>query len=276
MVKKQFFLLGALLSFININADQAQDLNLKGLNFCTQEKWSEAMDCFKQATECDSEYPSAWNNLAVARYRNFDLDGAIEAVKKSLELNTLDPEMHYNLGAFLMEKHDLPAAEQAFLRAINVSPKFHKALYSLGMLKMRTKTSVDAYDFLKAACEANPNEQYLVSFGQACMATGKVGESLEVYKKAAEMNPSRTNMFNLANSYYLTENFKGALEIYSELVKMDKNDPRYWYNMAETCCKVNDNAGALKAYLQAKNLQPSLPELDAKIDSCLNALNSKK
>ena len=71
----------------------------------------EAIRLYREAIDADGQLPIAWNGLSMALAQSGDLDGAIEAAKKLIELEPDDALSHTNLSRFLQQKGMIPEAE---------------------------------------------------------------------------------------------------------------------------------------------------------------------
>ena len=71
----------------------------------------EAVAAYREAVALDPSLAIAWNGLATALAQQGDLDGALEASRRLVELEPNDPLGHTNLSLFYMRKGMIPEAE---------------------------------------------------------------------------------------------------------------------------------------------------------------------
>jgi Flp pilus assembly protein TadD len=71
----------------------------------------EAVAAYREAVVLDPCLAIAWNGLATALAQQGDLDGALEASRRLVELEPDDPLGHTNLSLFYMRKGMVPEAE---------------------------------------------------------------------------------------------------------------------------------------------------------------------
>jgi Flp pilus assembly protein TadD len=71
----------------------------------------EAVAAYRQAVALDPSLAIAWNGLATALGRQGDLDGALEAGRRLVELEPDDPLAHTNLSLCYVRKGMIPEAE---------------------------------------------------------------------------------------------------------------------------------------------------------------------
>ncbi|HTF34650.1 MAG TPA: tetratricopeptide repeat protein [Myxococcota bacterium] len=75
------------------------------------DRLNEAIATYRQALDVDPKLAIAWNGLAMALAQNGDLDGALEAAHKLVELEPDEPLGHTSLSIFYQRKGMIPEAE---------------------------------------------------------------------------------------------------------------------------------------------------------------------
>ncbi len=70
-----------------------------------------AEEKFRRALELDANYFDAWHALAETRFRRGDLDGALAAGKRAIELRPDDPLAHTSMSRIYVKKGMVPEAE---------------------------------------------------------------------------------------------------------------------------------------------------------------------
>ncbi len=78
----------------------------------TRGEMSEAIAAYRRCLELDPSHANAWSGLAMALARSDDLDGAIEAGRKAVELEPDEPLGHTSLSMFYQQKGLIPEAEE--------------------------------------------------------------------------------------------------------------------------------------------------------------------
>lgn len=83
----------------------------------------EAIRGYREALEADPGLAIAWNGLAMALDRQGDLDAAIEAARRLVELEPDEPLSHTSLSMIYMRKGMVPEAEQEKAIAMQLQMK---------------------------------------------------------------------------------------------------------------------------------------------------------
>ena len=87
---------------------------------------SEAKDYFKRSIDIDNTYSSAYLNYADCLFYEKDLKGAIENVKKALQLNPNDINNLYSIGVYLWLNNEINESKQYLLKVINANLQIFK------------------------------------------------------------------------------------------------------------------------------------------------------
>lgn len=105
----------------------ARALCREGFRHFAEDRIDEAIDCYRRAVDAEPELAIAWNGLSMTLKRKGDLDGAIEAGLKIVQLESDDPLGHTNLSILYQAKGMIQAAED------------EKALASQLQMKLESK-----------------------------------------------------------------------------------------------------------------------------------------
>jgi Flp pilus assembly protein TadD len=101
----------------------ARALYKEGFDHFVNDRLDEAVGCYRRAIEADPTLAIAWNGLAMALAQRGDLDGAIEAGKKLVELDPEDPLGHTSLSMFYQRKGMIAEAEEEKALAMRLGMK---------------------------------------------------------------------------------------------------------------------------------------------------------
>jgi len=82
-----------------------------------------AISHYREAIAADGSLAIAWNGLSMALAKQGDLEAAIEAAEKLVELEPDEPLSHTNLSRILMQNGKIPEAEDARARAMGLQMK---------------------------------------------------------------------------------------------------------------------------------------------------------
>jgi len=149
-----------------------------------------------------------------AFYDAGEIDKAIDAFRRILEIDSKEPEAHYNLGNAYADKEMFSDAIIMYKKAVENNPKFVDAYLNLSALYLDMDLIDEAISLCRQAINSNPNDSFLCFYlGEAYAMNLQYKEAITEYKKAMSINPmDPETQYRLAESYYEIEKFDMALE----------------------------------------------------------------
>jgi tetratricopeptide (TPR) repeat protein len=178
----------------------------------------------EEALRLNPELVKAHINLLILYARVGNREKAEEHFQAAVKLNaTQFPDAYYNYGVLLIMEGKLDEAEQAFRRALAISPSYAAAHNDLG----------------------NVFERH-----------GKLAEAAAEYRKAIEGDPSfRRGHFNLGRMLINQHKYAEAIEqLLQTRTPVDAETPAYLYALGAAYGRAGDNSNALHYMEQAKEL----------------------
>ena len=184
---------------------EAYELYLKGRALLYQRGLSipKAIECFKSAVALDPDYAEAWAGLAdgytTCAYSGIKradevMPSALEAARRALSLNPELAEAHSAVAAAaLLYELDFKLAEQQFLRALELNPKYPQALawYGLFFLQWISGRTDEAREVLARTVQLDPLSAYantILAFSH--MSSGRSRDAVEYGRKGVECDPN--------------------------------------------------------------------------------------
>jgi Tfp pilus assembly protein PilF len=89
---------------------------------CQRQRFRVAAEMYESCLKLDERSARVSYKLALARYRDGDMNAALLAARQAIRLNDRMPEAYYVLGLALREKRRTGEAQQAFEKAIALAP----------------------------------------------------------------------------------------------------------------------------------------------------------
>ena len=178
----------------------------------------EAYKDFKKASELDSNYALAWNNMGAVHLFKKEYGEAIQNLSRAISLN---PNFLYSYGARGQAKFDTGDFQGALADYDQFILRFQE---NAGIYFMRGKTKYNLKDYKSAiedftkAIEIDMSAESLnlhLYYNQRAIAKGQDGQfdsAIEDYKKAIGIVPGYAlAYYNLGNlEYYVGEKTKDA------------------------------------------------------------------
>ncbi|HYL64900.1 MAG TPA: tetratricopeptide repeat protein [Candidatus Methylomirabilis sp.] len=144
-----------------------------------------------------------------------------------IQNNPEDFEAHYNLGAILQMKGDVPGAIGQFTEAVGIHPDDPTANNALGAVLLAGGHVDDAVPHLKTALQARPDYfDAHYNLGNALATNGDFPGALEQFRAAVKINPQDANAeANLGSALAETGNLRDARTHFQRALQIDpKNE----------------------------------------------------
>lgn len=150
---------------LNTEPNNANVLNLYGLLKYQIKQFEDAISYIKKALE--NNYNAYFlENLGRAYYSNNNLESAIEAYKKALEVEPDNFDIWFNLALALKKNQQTDDAIKAFQKAISIKPDAFDAYFNLGNIYTGKNDTLSAIDAYQKSVDYNPRDldaQYFLS-----------------------------------------------------------------------------------------------------------------
>jgi TolB-like protein/cytochrome c-type biogenesis protein CcmH/NrfG len=229
---------------------QAYELYIRGREYNRQASrrgQKLAIELLSQAIKKDPGYALAYAGLAESYallYMYYDrnkenLDQALAASQKALELDPELAEAHVSRGAAISQNMAYEEAEKEFETAIRLNAKLFDAYYQYGRTLRVQGKHKQAARLFEQASQVRPEDYDALTFlisayedlgleEEASMANLR---ALEVFKKHLELNPDDSRALILGAFSFLRENDeKTAAEWTERAVSLDPGNTMLLYN----------------------------------------------
>jgi predicted O-linked N-acetylglucosamine transferase (SPINDLY family) len=136
------------------------------------------------------ETAAEFNRLAIASYRAGDLDAAVLAWRRALEITPDLAEVAGNLGVALTDLRRYAEAEAAHRRSIALNPAAPDAWYNLGRTLHAAGTKADAVGAYEQALVLDPRHSgALYNLGLLLKELDRLAESIQRHRSVLEIEP---------------------------------------------------------------------------------------
>ncbi len=169
-------------------------------------RYAQAAEDYKAFTLLDDRSPRVLYKLALAYYRNEQVDEAIGPLREAVALDARLAEAHYLLGVCLREQAEIDEALRAFDRALEIDPTFaavREELVDLYNAAGRWREAVVQLEALSALEPARVER--LVSVGLAYADWGRTNSAVLALGRAAERYPDEPAVRTALGRVWLEE-----------------------------------------------------------------------
>ncbi len=228
----------------------------------------------KRKTQQDNAI--AYNHLGVLHYRQGEVDKAIQAFEKVLEISPHHQATKRNMHQIYLEKthhalktKDFPSAEQYSKKAIQLEPQNPTIYQYLANGYSINGMFTKAIENYKKALKIQPTDmstqqefaKCYVGYGVSLKEQKKWDEAIVAYKQARKLDPkleiATTNMVDAiwqkANARRAEGNIDAAIEAYLELKKLQPDEPDIHALLGDLYLKKGQYQSALSAFQKVYN-----------------------
>lgn len=178
----------------------AEELCDKGIELMREEKFTQAIECFKKVIEIDPNYEKVWLHMGYCYDGNYNSDKAMECYRKAIDSDPKDYEAYYNLGNQYLDLSDpfiddepygdYEQAIKYYEKAIEIEPDFSFAWNNMGFCYGKLGNHTKSAEGHRKAVELDPeNISAWVNLGVAEFFLGNHLKAIEAYEKAIEEDP---------------------------------------------------------------------------------------
>jgi tetratricopeptide (TPR) repeat protein len=161
-----------------------------GIQLFQQGRLDEAVDVLESAAQDAPQASRVFVVLGEARLRLRDPVRAEQAFRRALALTPDAAEAHFQLGTALFVQDKVEAAERCFRRAVALKPAHALAHYDLGLCRLRQKDRDGAAAAFRAALRYRPGyADAHRNLGDVLAQQGKDAEALAHLEEAVRLAP---------------------------------------------------------------------------------------
>ena len=187
------------------------------------------VDAEKLAISITKEFPDhqfAWKVLGVLLIQVGRLSESLISTQKSVELNPMDSEAHYNLGVILKSLDRSNEAEKSYRQAIKLKPDYAEAHSNLGNTLQELGRLDEAEKSFRQAIELKPDfTEAHSNLGITLQELGKLDEAEKSFRQAIELKPDFAEAHNNLGKILYKVGYKdSALE---SIEKANNIDPQF-------------------------------------------------
>ena len=197
-------------------------------------------------------------NQGVNRYYAGDLEGALAALEKALEI---DPKYHLawnGLGATLRDLGRNTEAIAAFEKALEIDPKFDYAWNGLGNALKDLGRNTEAIAAYEKALEIDPKLHLAWNgLGITLKDLGRYTKAIAAYEKALEIDPKFHHAWNgLGNALRGLGHNSKAIAAFEKALEIDPKFHHAWNGLGNTLNDLGRYSEAIAAYNKALEINP--------------------
>ncbi len=230
----------------------------KAINSHAQKQYEIAEQNYQNFLQWQPKHSEAWHRLSILYYEVENYQASVQAILKSLEIDSSIAVRHYHLGLSLEKLNQFSEAITAYQTAIELDPSLIYAYHNLGNLIKQQGVLSEAEAIFRKAIEIHPNHwgSYL-NLGNILFEQTQFKDAIAIYKTALNLNP---------DSIEVQQNLN--------LAEAAKNNPApAYYTFAQQNYQQQKYYEAIQYFQRYLELKPGEVELYSSLSDCFHQLH---
>ncbi len=179
-----------------------------------------------------------------------------------------------NLGNTYSETGDIEQALLALERAVEINPSLAESHVNLGNIYLKKDRIEDAIYEYEAALEINPsNAKTYNNLGNAYTKRGWLNDAISQYTQSLKLDPNFTAAYkNLANAYHKGGMFGQAQSALKQAIILEPEDASSYSQLGDVYNQMGDYERAIFQYKKALKIKDDFAEAHYGLALCYNKL----
>ena len=219
----------------------------------------------KHAMALTEKYPDRfilWNLMGAAAAQIGQLDRAVFAFKKAINIKPGSAELYNNIGNVFFEQKKMDDALAAYFKSTSIKPNYADAYCNMANVLKHQGHLDEALTTYKKALSIKPdNAEVYNNIGTALRDQGKLEAAIEAFKKALSIKPKYLGAyFNMGLILQDQGKLAEAIEAYTKALSVNPNYAEAHNNMGVILQDQGKLAEAIEAYTKALSVNPNYAE----------------
>ena len=231
----------------NVEAQIGRGLALQNL-----EQYPESLEVFRTIQKTAPDDPRICYHIGNTCQKMGQLDDAIVALKKSVELNANFFEAQNNLGHVFLDKGMYEDASVAFKNAIIIRPQSAGAHCNFGnaLANIDTNEAINAYNTSLAIEPKDMNVH--VNLISLLIEKNRLHDIFQAFRKAIKINPKSHEVLNaLGEFFYQRKRYQAAIMLFEKALSSAPSSSMSYNNIGISMMQQGQISKAMAYFQQA-------------------------
>lgn len=235
-----------------------EDLVLRG-------DYQKALVFFEKAKEL-RESARVHVNIGEARELTGDDSKAHESYNAAIELNPLFIKAYLRSAALYEKQGNLDAALAAFKKVVEISPNNPSRHFSIGNIHLKKGDMAKAQEAYTVAVKQEA--EMASQIAEELLKNGKDDMAEHFFRTSLAKMANNINMYNrLGIALRRQGKWQEAIREYETAIKIDPRDAGIYFNMGKACLEGGQRERAFQAFQKALDIDPGLTEAKSELDA---------
>jgi tetratricopeptide (TPR) repeat protein len=174
------------------------------MTICQNRVWKDSFSLWSDALAKDAQNTVAMNSLGVIYLENEMNQEALEILKRAIDLDPQNPQIHSNLGIVQARMRRPAQSEYHYLMALSLQPDHYEASVNLSNLYAENGEFEAAIRVLSTLASERPHDAMVYfRLGVVYEDTDELSRAIENYEKSMELRPDIMNPYESLGRLYL-------------------------------------------------------------------------
>lgn len=234
----------------------AVELNVKGIGFMSEKRWSEAVTCLRQAVRHDPDNADYHENLGVALRRHGNDTEAARELRQAISLRHRSPKALAALGELMREHCNITGAAECFRKAFEMQPgtAWGLAQMAQALLEEGNVQSAAECAQLSISLDGSLAQAHTV-LGSALQELGSFSEAQKALRQSVQLQSDQAEAyFKLAYGKKVEPNDRGLVESMQKVLDYGRSTLEEQRLLNYALGKAHEDLGEFKAAMQNYDL----------------------
>jgi tetratricopeptide (TPR) repeat protein len=173
-----------------------------------------------------------------------------------------EPELYYVLGGSLRKQGDIEDAMEAYSKAINLKADYSESHYNLAIILSKKGRAEEAIAHYERAIEARSDDAKAHNnLGLALQSVGRVDEAISHYRQALQIKPDHALAHNNLGLAFVSQgNFESSIRCFHKALEINPNYLNARINLSMALYHQDRFDEALSCYRQVLRIKPESTE----------------
>jgi|GEM_PF-1439545 len=195
----------------------------------------------------DNEKHIYYNRLGVFYYTQSRMNEAIDNYTVAIKGNAKSNVYYENIALAFDQLYQLPAAEQAYLQALDLSEEKDYYYTRLGNLSLKSNDDARALEYFEAAVAFNPNQAvYYDNLGFVFERQQAWDKAIIAYERAIQLHPENPIYYDQIGGVLLAaQRFAEAMPWFEKAIRLNPINPVHFNNLLRAIESLSDKKIAI-------------------------------
>jgi len=195
-------------------------------------------------------------------FKDRSFDAAAQKAKALIKAHPYSPSIWNIYAASLQEAGQMDVALTAFQKAVELDPENGKLIYNLARLHQRQGQHKTAIRLLEKVTKLQPAwvKAHLM-LGLSLKTMGHIKDAIACYTRSATLSPGDAKIQNCLGALLEQDDqADGAVQCFQKTISLYPEYPEAHYNLGNVLKKIDQPGRAIASYKKAVNLKPDFAE----------------